>query len=299
MSKQDRQGVRKASELEQKYDLGLISKTKQNDNAQVNKLTQELSQFKVSTNNELENLKNMIEDSALPIASADTLGGVKIGANINVAEDGTISVSTSQGGNNEYDGDTVFESETFGATRVKRVGSSNGASIGFENADGVLGYVGMLSSEGNTLVKWSADTQDHCNVLDEDNFSKYALPLTGANKVLWSGAIFMNGNQTATLSEAVSAQPNGIVLVFSRYNDGSALNDHWATLFIPKLHVRAWGAVNMCCQMATYNYYYVSSKYLVVKDTQIIGNAYNSSNGTWSGVTWDNTYYVMRYVYGV
>ena len=33
-------------------------------------------------------------------------------------------------------------------------------------------------------------------------------------KVLWSGAWYMNGSQTANLSEKVSEQPNGIVLVF-------------------------------------------------------------------------------------
>ena len=39
-------------------------------------------------------------------------------------------------------------------------------------------------------------------------------------KILWEGAYHMNASQVATLSEPVSQQINGIVLVFSLYRDG-------------------------------------------------------------------------------
>lgn len=38
------------------------------------------------------------EKYTLPIASADTLGGVKIGENLNIAADGTLSVAGGSGG---------------------------------------------------------------------------------------------------------------------------------------------------------------------------------------------------------
>lgn len=85
----------------------------------------------------------------------------------------------------------VFSNASFGQTIIERSGSSNGAAIGFQNADGVLGYVGMLTEEGNTLVKWSADTESHCNVLDADNYNQYALPLTGGTM---NGQVFFNKN---------------------------------------------------------------------------------------------------------
>ncbi len=44
------------------------------------------------------------------------------------------------------------------------------------------------------------------------------------NKVLWTGVWHMNNYHTATLSEAVSAQPHGIVLAFSAYYDSASEN---------------------------------------------------------------------------
>lgn len=41
-------------------------------------------------------------ESSLPIATRTTLGGVKIGANLSIAEDGTLSASTSGGGSSDY-----------------------------------------------------------------------------------------------------------------------------------------------------------------------------------------------------
>lgn len=59
MSKQDRQGVRKASDIEQKYDLSKLNNLDgftARQNEQLSKLTQALSQFVVETNNKFANL---------------------------------------------------------------------------------------------------------------------------------------------------------------------------------------------------------------------------------------------------
>ena len=47
----------------------------------------------------------------------------------------------------------------------------------------------------------------------------------------------MTENQTATLSEKVSEQSSGIILVFSRYVDGAAQNYRINSFFISKMIV--------------------------------------------------------------
>lgn len=191
----------------------------------------------------------------------------------------------------------VFSNDKFGQTMIERSGSVNGAAIGFQNSDGVLGYVGMLSAEGNTLVKWSADTEDRCNILDADNFSQYALPKNRANKVLWSGAVFLNASQTVTLSEAVSAQPNGIVLVWSFFKNSAAQNWDFVLQFIPKQYVASFSGYGIAIsEMATDGNFL---KYIYVKDTQITGNAQNMQNNTIGGMTFVSASYVLRQVVGI
>ena len=63
MSKQDRQGVRTASDLERKYELGQISTqkdTSSRQSSQISQLAQTLSQFMVKVNAEIENLQGRI-----------------------------------------------------------------------------------------------------------------------------------------------------------------------------------------------------------------------------------------------
>ena len=119
----------------------------------------------------------------------------------------------------------------------------------------------------------------------------------GVNKVLWSGAWYMNGSQTATLSEAVSTQPNGIVLVFSRYQDGVAQDWGFEHYFVPKYVVSAHAAQGS---------YFSSnqngrpwSKYIYISDTELKGNNDNTNNGEFDGRYLFNDYCVLRYVIGV
>ena len=53
------------------------------------------------------------------------------------------------------------------------------------------------------------------------------------NKVLWTGASFMQSGQTATLTESISDQAHGIVLVWSVYSN-SPQDWSWQFQFIPK-----------------------------------------------------------------
>lgn len=64
MSKQDRQGVRSASDLERKYDFSQIaefSKANKNQNAAISQLTQTLAQFMADTNGKLSQLDDDLQ----------------------------------------------------------------------------------------------------------------------------------------------------------------------------------------------------------------------------------------------
>lgn len=120
------------------------------------------------------------------------------------------------------------------------------------------------------------------------------------NKVLWSGAIYMNASQTANLSESVSSQAHGIVLIWSAYSNGSAVDARWHCFFVPKEHVArntANGGYNFV--LAGTRFGNMATKYVYIKNTQINGHADNQASGTGSGITYDNSSYVLRYVIGV
>lgn len=123
----------------------------------------------------------------------------------------------------------------------------------------------------------------------------------GAGKVLWSGVYYMTAGQTATLSEKVSEQPNGIVLVFSRYVDGVAENYAFNSFFVPKILIDSHHGVGHTFTMNSSAIFGVmGAKYLYLHDTEIVGNADNNKSGTASsGITYNNAGYVLRYVIGV
>lgn len=167
---------------------------------------------------------------------------------------------------------------------------------------------------GNGVAIGKDSTADGFEVAMESRFlndvyingRKYA-----ENQILWRGYSYMsvsaNGTEhTAQLSQPVSAQPHGIVLVFSHYDrKTSTADDHsWSTHFVPKVMVGEEGldgegghtflmAINAA--LSTFG-----AKYLRILDNMIIGHESNGSEGTAaSGITFTNNDYVLRYVIGV
>lgn len=122
----------------------------------------------------------------------------------------------------------------------------------------------------------------------------------GYGKVLLSTAVYMNASQTMTLSEAVSAQPHGIVLVWSAYSSG-ALNHSWNYHFVPKNHVSAHNGTGVSFLLVDGSGAAMGRKYVYISNTSVAGSDYNTSASTTSGsgITWKNNYYVLRYVIGV
>ena len=121
----------------------------------------------------------------------------------------------------------------------------------------------------------------------------------GAGKILWTGGYYMTAGQNATLSEPITAQPNGIVLVFSRYADGAALENNYFHFFIPKAFIAEKNGYGHTFIMAANRFAVISTKYLYINNTQITGHADNNATGTANGITYNNAGFVMRYVIGV
>ncbi|MBR5823805.1 MAG: hypothetical protein IKY67_06650 [Paludibacteraceae bacterium] len=125
----------------------------------------------------------------------------------------------------------------------------------------------------------------------------------GANKVLYSSTgNQMGASATITLSEAISKQPSGIILVFSLYNidTSTAQNASWNSHYVPKemLTYDADGGYTFFMGINA-GFSVIGAKYLMFSDTTITGHSGNTLNGTNSGITFDNRRFVLRYVFGV
>lgn len=121
----------------------------------------------------------------------------------------------------------------------------------------------------------------------------------GGGKILWTGALYMTASHKITLSEPISQQPSGITLVFSRYDNGAALEHNYNSFFVPKFLVEEKPGVGSAFRMNTVNFSMVATKYLYINNETITGNDNNDDTGTGNGVTYNNAAYVLRYVIGI
>lgn len=142
----------------------------------------------------------------------------------------------------------------------------------------------------------------------------------GATKILWSGNNLMGSSAQISLNYSTHEVPNGIVLVFSRYDSsGTAQNYAFSTHYVPKmlllLTTNSSGEYESACvfNMNTTKYEYLASKYLYIGDTYIRGAADNtakarisaSSDGgsnvtaTTGGIVYNNGSFALRYVIAV
>lgn len=98
------------------------------------------------------------------------------------------------------------------------------------------------------------------------------------SNVLWEGSpLFMQDGQTITLAQKVSEQRTGIVLVWSNFTGGSAVNASIQYTFIPREHVSLFpgAGVNVVLSNAV-NPPTPITKYVYVNDTTIVGDAINN-----------------------
>ena len=118
--------------------------------------------------------------------------------------------------------------------------------------------------------------------------------------ILWSGGLCMEENQIVTLSEKVSKQRNGIVLVFSEYLDEAVSDTAFTCHFIPKEVVSLKPGYGHTFVLSSFNLGTVGVKYLYIKDDSISGHDNNVKTGTAaSGIVYSNNKFVLRYVIGI
>lgn len=158
-----------------------------------------------------------------------------------------------------------------------------------------------------TLVDYSAGGHGMAigKVAESEDLFEVALPtrfndsLQYPNNILWTGVYYMNGNQTATLSDLISNQASGVVLIFSRYVNGAADDSAFCDFFIPKEIVAQKPGKGHSFILTSSNFGYIASKYLYINDGSIAGHANNTTTGTANGITYANNAFVLRYVIGV
>ena len=163
----------------------------------------------------------------------------------------------------------------------------NGDAGSYSNAFAVDWY-GNVRAKGDIYVNCNSDSSGGTKIRED----------IGENKVLWSGAWWMNAGQTATLEEKVSEQLTGIVLVWSYYTNDTAQNYGWHTTFIPKAMVQLHNGVGWDIELRRTKNMTFGTKYVYVNDDRIVGHADNVATGTANNVPYKNNQWVLRYVFG-
>lgn len=129
--------------------------------------------------------------------------------------------------------------------------------------------------------------------------------VANTNRLLYQGeGLYMAEYQSITLSEKISQQPTGIVIIWSVYRDGQARDFHWYFQFVPKFILslptttKQFDTDIFLC--AGGQSQYAAMKELTITDDVIYGREGNSSsNLVVNGITCNNNEWVLRAVIGV
>ena len=165
----------------------------------------------------------------------------------------------------------------------------------------------IVLREGNGLQKMQimhkGSKTDGCiyeRAYYQETWGDWHTVYNGGNKVLWTGGYYMTEGHKITLSEPVSSQPNGIVLVFSEYVDKAVKNATFVSHFVHKNTVSKHSGNGHCFSMCTSNLAFFATKYLYIADATITGHTNNDLVATGEcGIKQTNNRFVLRYVIGV
>lgn len=113
-----------------------------------------------------------------------------------------------------------------------------------------------------------------------------------------TGMVFTSGH-SVTLSEPVSKQMHGIVLVFCAYADGAVQNYDFISYYVPKQLIAELSGRGHSFPLMRIDCVAVSVKFLYIDDTRVWGDDRNEKTGTGSNISYKNNGFVLRYIYGV
>lgn len=138
-----------------------------------------------------------------------------------------------------------------------------------------------------------------------ENYDKkvaYFSDLLSANNVLWGpDYYYMTSDNTINLSQKISEQKNGIVLVWQAYDNDEPKPWHFNFCFVPKWQALTNSSRGVSMWLTNDVGSQVASKYVYIYDDKIVGNDNNSTGATKesSGITTTNNHWVLTYVLGV
>ena len=190
----------------------------------------------------------------------------------------------------------------------KTTNGENRSMVQFNgNNQAVFGYGGYNNSEGASYFDGNnVNIRSKNGIYMTSPNAGLTAREYGVNKVLWTGGdggYYMTDTHRISLSENVSAQPNGIVLVWSMYTNGNAENSAFNYTFVPKQHITSFGGCGVSCFLTGYanstGTNALGFKYVYVNNNSIVGNVRNNYAGESNGLTLANNRFVLRQVIGV
>lgn len=172
-----------------------------------------------------------------------------------------------------------------------------------------LGFLLISTDRSNPIIRMQIRNKDTYNRLEmtPDNAyfekSDYLMKEDLAfieNNTLWSGCYYMTSSHTVNLSQAISLQKNGIVLVWQYYDSTNkeVKPYYYNHQFIPKSAVDyVHGAMSFA--LFSRRFASIANKNLYIADTTLKGHNDNTAKGTANGITFDNSKFVLTRVIGV
>ena len=186
-------------------------------------------------------------------------------------------------------GDTVLGNSTQTAVATLSSGSYFREIYQKENGKYQVAINGFVNTEINDVLQVYGDNGN----------------LINDNQILWDPGegkgYYMVGSHTITLSQKVSEQKNGIVLVWQAYSNGAAQTYDFNFTFIPKWQVSVNPSRGVSCFLTDSTAGVIGTKYVYVYDDKIVGNNANGNGATKrnSGITTTNNRWVLTHVLGV
>lgn len=173
-------------------------------------------------------------------------------------------------------------SEAYGQYQIKVVQSSD-TPVTAGNMEDILTFYTPLAND---------------TVEEPDGIS----PSFKNQKVLWrdAGGSFMHSNQTAPLSEKISEQKNGIILLFQPYRNNEPQPFGLYSYFFPKHLIELFGdGFGYSITIPDNDFGIQAGKYIYFYDDYLQGNDANTSVATMFGTSVDSKNVVLTAVIGV
>ena len=273
--------------------------------------------IKVSEAGDLTITGDLTSQGALKVVSGDISGSISINnkTGYDIKSYALMSDLSVLVGDSQLIGKTAFEVEsnasifrmpdyTIGTTAqftygnfTDTLGGKNLAISGNAGIGGTLSAGTIKTSAGANLDSVASSLSSLSSTVSSHGTSISNLStLATKNTLLWSGASWPNENSSLTLKEKVSAQPKGIVLVWST---SSNKNDFQYT-YIPKYHVSAHSGKSVYIMLSDAMGDKIAKKIVYIYDDKVVGQELNDNDAyTKSGITFRPQAFVLVEILGV